>query len=274
MEQINPIVFYDLGGQLQNCYNSAFAYFKFWTDAPKRAKETLGVLLRGDAKYFFDESRSAAEALLPVLDRIIAAGAANPDGNQTQDEVNEFNFALFRFISALQLELGRAPIFLVTPKGVYDTRRLIQHGDAVYEGYADRLPSETIADTIEAGRCLAFGLSTAAGFHIARATEAVIRKYMDAYSCPKLPVSQRNWGKFIESLVTQKAPDVVTNHLTQLKNLHRNPLVHPEVTLTIPEANSLWAMCVSVIQAMVADMEKKLPIPSPSVTAMLPATTI
>ena len=54
-------------------------------------------------------------------------------------------------------------------------RRLIAEAPSVYEGYADRLPDKAIEETRLAGRCLAFSLATAAGFHIARATESVVR---------------------------------------------------------------------------------------------------
>ena len=38
---------------------------------------------------------------------------------------------------------------------------------------------------------------------------------------------------------------MIAHHFDQLRSLHRNPLVHPEVTLDMTEAQSLWAMCTS-----------------------------
>jgi hypothetical protein len=45
------------------------------------------------------------------------------------------------------------------------------------------------------------------------------------------------------------------HHLEQLKELHRNPLIHPEVTLNQLEAQQLWSMCTSVMIALVKEIE-------------------
>jgi hypothetical protein len=269
MEQINCYGFFAAGLHLQNCFISAFTPLRNWIQAPILAKQILDGILRGDGTYRFDESKEAAEALIPVLDQIIAAHAANPDGQLDQEQVNKFNGALYVFTQALQLELGRAPIFYVTPKGVYDTRRLINNADAIFAGYEDRLPSETLRDAREAGRCFAFSLHTAAGFHIARATEAVIKRYMAAHGCPDPKESQRNWGAYTRALTEKNANKTIVHHIDQIRELHRNPITHPEVTLTQSEANSLYSMCQSLIQAMVADMEQKKAVPDPALATLV-----
>lgn len=273
MDQINTHAFYDLGSQLRACFFGVVYPIKVWIVNAVAANELLESLLAGAAKFKLDESRATAENLQTVLKKIIALHKQDGEATVEEDTKNEFNNAWFAFEAAIRLELGRAPIFYVTAKGVYDTRRLIAEGKAVYEGYADRLPSKTLDDTNEAGKCLAFGLPTAAGFHIARATESVIKAYMKAFSCPVLNESQRNWGKYIEALKGAKANSKVTHHLGQIKDLHRNPLTHPDVTLTMPEAMALWAVCTSVIQSMVGEMEKKSKSPSPAVVALAPPTT-
>ena len=72
------------------------------------------------------------------------------------------------------MDLGQAPTFFVTQKGVYDTDSLINNGSSVYADLLEHLPQEAIEDTNQAARCLAFTLPTASGFHMARATEAVL----------------------------------------------------------------------------------------------------
>lgn len=270
MEQINCYAFINLGVALQNCYNYAPLQLKLWSQSPLKARQALIAMLRGEVKFKLDESQNAAVELAAILNEIMVAHAMNPEGTLTEGQVSRFNSALYTFDQAIQLELGRSPIFYVTPKGVFDTRALIGRASAVYEGYTDRLPAETIADTDQAGRCLAFTLPTAAGFHIARATEAVIRQYMTAYGCPPPKESQRNWGRYAEALKARGADAKIVHHLDQLRDLHRNPLVHPEVTLTMQEALSLWGMCVSLIQAMTAEAESKRASPSSDVAEMVP----
>ncbi len=273
MEQINCFAFFTLGSALQNCFNLARMPLKLWIDQLRAAQQMLHGMVRGDAKYKFDESADPANALRALLATMDQLYSANPEVTLDDGQVNQLNTALWAFNQALSLEFGRAPIFLVLPHGVYDTRRLINQAATSYEGYADRLPPEAIEDTNNAGRCIAFGLPTAAGFHIARATEAVMKSYMAAYQCVPLKDSQRNWGNYIQALEDKGANNKVLHHLGQLKDLHRNPMVHPEVTLAMPEALSLWAMCVSVIQGMVADMESKRAVPSAPILAMLPPTS-
>jgi len=85
---------------------------------------------------------------------------------------------------------------------------------------------------------------------------------MVACACPEPKESQRNWGYYIRALTEKKADRKVIAHLEQIKDLHRNPLIHPEVHLQLAEAVTLFAICTSAIHAMVADMETKLPQPS------------
>ena len=145
------------------------------------------------------------------------------------------------FETVMSSELVMAPIYSVPNRGVFSTDSLLDSADDVFEDAKDKIPDDARADTRQAGRCLAFDLPTAAGFHIARATEAVITKTMDAFGCPKPKDSQRNWGLYIKTLEEHGLRETLVHHLTQLKELHRNPLIHPEVTLTQLEAQQLWS---------------------------------
>ena len=270
MEQINCVAFYNLGSTLRDCYAHARLPVKNWVFSAQSARDQLKAMLEGDIKFKLDESHDAATRMHGALDILVKAHAANGEVVQTNAEVDMYNATWWRFGEALALELGRAPTFYVTPKSVYSTQRLISDAAAVFEGFRDRLPNDAIADTNQAGRCLAFELPTAAGFHIARATEATIKRYMDAYGCAPFKESQRNWGTYIKALDEEGADAKITHHLTQLKDLHRNPVTHPEVTLTMPEAIALWALCTSVMQAMVGDIERRSATPKPEITAMAP----
>jgi hypothetical protein len=275
MEQINCFAFYDLGNLLQDVrLRARRSPLQVWEPSASKAADFLHNMLGGgDSKFLFDESSEAAAKLLTILGDFILESELNPERvpDSSSTEIADLDQAIGNFNQALSLEMGRALIFQVSPKGVFDTRRLMNHADAAYEGYADRLPPEAIADTKAAGRCLAFSLFTAAGFHIARATEAVIKQYMAAYNCVPIKKSQRNWGKYTVALTAANANEIIIHHITQLKDLHRNPITHPEVTLGMAEAIALQAMCQSVIQSMVGDMESKRPVPNPDIVQMLPS---
>ena len=270
MEQINCYSFIGIGQAMEACYLMTATPVKTWVHFARWSRERLGSMVGGDNTFRFDESGEVVKELLPLFDELVAAHAANGEIILTQNQIARYNALFFRFDNAAQIEFSRAPIFYVTPKGIYDTRRLITNADAAFEGFADRLPAEALADAKEAGRCFAFSLYTAAGFHIARATEAVIKQYMAVYDCSPRKKSQRNWGAYTEALTKKAANSIIIHHIDQLRELHRNPITHPEVTLTLAQANALHAMCLSVIQAMVGDMETKKKHPVAAIVALLP----
>jgi hypothetical protein len=186
-------------------------------------------------------------------------------------DIESIKEAIRRFENILGADLARAFTYAVSQVGILAVDSLVESADDVFEGYKERIPKAAIADTKEAGRSIAFNLPTAAGFHIARATEAVLLKYLHEFGQKVEKESQRNWGKYTCLLRTNTdASKKVLNTIDQIRTLHRNPLLHPEDTLTMPEALSLWAICTSAIQAMTADMERKLAEPKKEILEMLP----
>src|SRR6266536_2929824 len=68
---------------------------------------------------------------------------------------------------------------------------------------------------------------------------------------------RRELGVYIAILKTQKASEDVTFIIDQIRRLHRNPLMHPEDTLTPDEALDLFLLCRSAISTTISDMEAK-----------------
>jgi hypothetical protein len=218
-------------------------------------------------------SKSAGMSLHSTLGKVrqkISDNGEDANNPLEADDITAVKEAMDRFETVLTADLARAFTYVVSQVGILAVDSLIDSADDVYEGYKDRIPSAAILDTKEAGKSIAFNLPTAAGFHIARATEGVLLKYLATFGqTPKK--SERNWGKYTELLRdnTDASPKVL-NTIDQIRILHRNPLLHPEASLTMPEALSLWAICCSAIQAMVADMERKQVEPKPEILGMLP----
>jgi hypothetical protein len=224
-------------------------------------------------------STSAAAGLslrdaLAELHKSIKSNAAEQVAEPLKaGEVKSITENINRFETVLRAELNLAFTYSVSQVGILAINSLIASADDVFEGYKDRVPDIALEDTKEAGRAIAFNLPTAAGFHIARATESVLLKYMAAFDVPKPPDPQRNWGnytKLMRAVTAQISPkEKVLTTIDQIRILHRNPLLHPEQSLTMPEALSLWAICCSAIQAMIADMERKAATPNETIVAML-----
>jgi hypothetical protein len=60
-----------------------------------------------------------------------------------------------------------------------------------------KLIPEAAVDFDEAGRCWLFDTYTAVGFHLMRATDAVMRSYYRAAVGVEPKVKFRNWGAYI-----------------------------------------------------------------------------
>lgn len=179
----------------------------------------------------------------------------------TQYVVDKFEQLLSAFEVSLDDDLTRLPTFMVEPVGAYSFGQLINHADAVFplnmrDGAI--IPSQALLDFRSAGACLAFDLPTACGFHVFRATDAMLRKYCEHFEAmPK--GNGRDWGKFIGALRDKKSgrmPNARTTELLdKIRDIDRNPLVHPELSLDRDGALLVFDLCKSAISLMAMDIK-------------------
>jgi hypothetical protein len=160
-------------------------------------------------------------------------------------------------------------LFLVTRKRAYDMRDLIFHGSLVFPPEFGAKVPEAIDDAEQATRCIAFELPTAAGFHLHRVNERVLRRWYDAVTNQAERPQGRTIGAFLQSLESRKAgSEAVRSALKSLKDLHRNPLMHPEDSLTsIDDALALMGHIMAVVVMMLKD------IPAPITNGNVAATS-
>jgi hypothetical protein len=173
-----------------------------------------------------------------------------------QADVEEIKTAYSSFETHLGEELTRANVYAVDRKGIYETDALINRAsEAIPSWLLVKLPQECKADLEHAGRCLAFELPTAAAFHIMRAVESAMWDYWIKLTKKSKP-KNRNWGIALESLEGSGGDAKIVAALTQLKDLHRNPVMHPDVTLDMDEALALWMGAPGVIVAIARELAK------------------
>lgn len=166
--------------------------------------------------------------------------------------------ALESFEAVLSSEFALLDLYVITKKGGYDISELMTNGRVCFPKDLSRKVPECLPD-IEAGtKCIAVSLPTAAGFHLHRANESVLHRYWDTVTNGSSRPSTGNMGDYIHQLEQRKAGDEhVRSALKDLKNLHRNPLVHPEHSLeSVEEAIAL----MDHIKAVIFHMLKAIPI--------------
>ena len=197
------------------------------------------------------ELEAAIQAVIESFMAVPLEKRGEPDAtvdariNQTVDKARVFKTVLIA-------ELQTLAAYHVTEKSIYSTAALIERAENVLPKYIrDELSPETREDINQAGRCLAFDLPTASGFHTWRAVETVLVSYsQDFGATPK----RRDWGSYIAALKAVNADPKTLAILDQIRDLHRNPTMHPEVVLSIDEATGLFGIAPSAIVAMVTDI--------------------
>lgn len=122
------------------------------------------------------------------------------------------------------------------------------------EGIFGELSEIAKYDVKEAGMCIAFERSTAAAFHILRATEDILRML---YCCcvKRGRVKVLTWGNITKDLEKKrkKPSNGIMKNLDYIRSNFRNPTIHPEVRHDIEEAQSLFILSIDVISKMIKD---------------------
>lgn len=173
---------------------------------------------------------------------------------------------LTAFEAVLAAELALVPLYVVTQKAGYDTAILIDAGTACFPDDIWKKAPECAPDLAQGTRCIAFELPTAAGFHLHRANEAVLRRYWDAVAKGKPRPSSRNMGDYLAEMDKADLGDTkVKAALRHLKDFHRNPLVHPEHSIeSTDEAVALMNSIHTVIVNMLREIPEIAPLAAQS----------
>jgi hypothetical protein len=168
--------------------------------------------------------------------------------------------------AALLGELAVMDAYFVTQKGGFDTSSLLVWVENMFpRDLAAKVP-EAVPDIKEGAKCLAYSLPTGAGFHVFRAVESVLRRYHASVTAGKSPPKMRNMGVYVKSLEKSgKGDPKVIAALGQMKDLHRNPVAHPEAILTEDEALAIFGIARSAMGPMLAAL------PVPDLTTSAPA---
>lgn len=228
--------------------------------------------------YQLRHSLQSAHVLLSWVKHISlkAFGSTDLQNDRIEEgDLTNLKNALAVFEINLAPEFALMDTYLVAPKGGYNTSDLIENGGALFQPTLAAKVPVAIRDLRQATRCIAFELPTAAGFHLHRANEAVLHSYFDAVrgdiDHPK--ENNRNMGIYIKLLDENVLGDKrVRVALRDLKDLHRNPLIHPDHDLdTVEEAIDLLGAIRATIGSMLPSIPVVPTVPQPPVGIIIPA---
>jgi hypothetical protein len=271
VERINPFAFYDLAqtlsklGTIPDSSSVNAAFMEVLT-----ANNAANALV-GGKPLALGTSKASAESLLGCITAIMDRHFWSLDekGQRTirfppdnvvfaSWELNAYRQALATFETVFREEMREAATYYVPRRGIFYTPALVDTADESFPAdLRPFIPDKCRADWCSAGRCLAFNILSASGFHVARAVEGTLELYYEKF-CGKKPDDSMSWGHFLNDLEKVKgtpAPDPKTlSEIRQMKDDYRNPLMHPRVVLTEGDARMLFANGESLIIAMAQEI--------------------
>lgn len=183
-----------------------------------------------------------------------------------------------KFETVLSAELSNSDTYWISPKGTHKTSSLMMSArNELPPSVLKAIPDEAAVELDEAGKCLLFNVSTAAAFHLFRATEAVVRSYYQ-FVVGTVPAKKlRNWGAYIKGLKAKGGDAKIVGFLDHLRDQYRNPVLHPDEIIDPEAAQVLFGVCISAIVMMVTAMKAAtgpaLAFPPAVVPAELPEKT-
>lgn len=172
--------------------------------------------------------------------------------------INSLEKIMSNFEHTIFAEASTKSLFYVTEKK-YNIAYLLNNPHKLFaDKIFVKLPYLSIFDFTEGFRCIAFGMGTAAAFHVLRATEGVLRElYLKKIKTKRLNKKSRMWGPILDQLrkkKTNKLPKALIDNLDHIRENYRNPTQHPDVTYTVDSAQDLLGLCIDVVNKMAQEM--------------------
>jgi hypothetical protein len=257
VKQVNTFAFYEMGTKL--CELRRLSPRTERITAMGQAlwpAKALQAFVQDTHEVPFVHSKAAAADLLDIINRLYKSDKEGQtiDLDESKAPIGEsragrIERSLADFEAVFAQEAKAIEVYAVGQKGIYSTSSLVENADrALPEDVRNRLSAASAYDLRQAGKCLAFDVPTAAGYHVIKSVEPLIRDYHFKLTGRKLAAKNRSWGVYIRDMARHPKVDrQVTAFLTHIKDAYRNPLMHAEVTLTSDEASMLFGAAISAI---------------------------
>ncbi|MGE0109727.1 MAG: hypothetical protein AB7S81_08225, partial [Bdellovibrionales bacterium] len=224
--------------------------------------------IKGDAVYPLDMSKTEAKRLLDKIAAIFNKYYIDQQTKQLktpsgEDRIDGHELALVRtllekFEAAFAAELNFAPVYMAQKCGIYSTFELIEHASYCFDEETRKsIPAVALREFDEAGRALVYGLGSAAGMHLLRAVEVVLKTYYESFTGSTVNKNERSYAIYLKKLASLSEEEKICKPnkrllqmLAQIKEQYRNPLVSPESEITMPQAFALFNLAMAAIPLM------------------------
>ena len=269
VHKINQFTFYKLGQSLAGLHN-----FKSYANATAnfdlmlvlwQSQRELDALLKGNIQIQL--SKATAQRLLSEVEKILAEYFPQREPNENIQipgwKLGTLSSHATTFETVFNEEMQETATYYVPRRGIYYTQALVDSADEQFpKELAQFIPDKAKDDWKAAGRCLAFGMYTASGVHVARAVEGILESYYQ-YFCAKPGATLNGWQDYFNALTKVakdqaamlKPSEKALAELLQMKDDYRNPLMHPRTVLGEADASVLFMNGASLITIMAQDLK-------------------
>ena len=268
MKHLNSYRFYELAAKLHELFEKNHCRVTDMFGPLSEAQALLDGWIKGDP-YPLETSKGDAERLLTKLSNLFNKYYIDQATKQLkrptgEDRVDAHELALLqglveKFEHALAAEMNYAPTYVAGKRGIYSTYDLIENAYQCFsENMRSYMPEASMTEFGTAGRALAFGLGTAAGLHLLRAIELVLKRYYETFSGTIVGKNERTYSIYLKKLaalsedeINEFRPDKrLLQMLAQIKEHYRNPLTNPESNITVEQATSLFSLATAAMTLM------------------------
>jgi len=256
VDKINLDFYYELGARLRHIIQWETRFDSInrvdaWIAAMNIENQVRGAL--GGMKV----SINSGVQLLTAVSTIGKWDLQHAQGDLTAEELGAMRALIWRakaFEPIVLAELQTMPSYVVTKKGNYDSNDMVERGaDVLPPEVRRKLSRHILSEVAEGSRCLVYDVPTASAFHMLRATEAVTHQFWLRVCEPASPPEKgKNLGFYIGELRGCEDADgqEVAELLNQIREKHRNDIMHPNVSLNAAEAFRLFEIAKTSIMAM------------------------
>ena len=275
MQRINDYALYELAGRLKQLekYSEGTKKDESWLDAVY-ARDAVGRLLAGNPVTVEFSRESARQLRNSIIEAFLTDKKGNEilpfdEGNEEKLNiwsVRQYKDKLGRFETVFATEMRAAATYFVPRRGIYHTPSLVDHADNSFpEDIRKFIPAKSKEDWQAAGRCLAFSLYSASGFHVTRAVEGTLENYYQLFCNQPSGKTLHGWHDYIDALskvtASPKPLGKTLEEIKKMKDDYRNPIAHPRVILSEIDARMLFDNGESLIISMAAEIEASRPSP-------------
>lgn len=238
-----------------------------WVWELNRARVWIEFILGNQSGFALVVCRDKAEEVVIAIDNVAPRNTSeftkiDPKRQLNYWEAYRIRNSVAEFEIVFAAELATLDTYTVSKKGIYSTADLVERADMAFDESArTQLSPEVLSDLKQAGKCLAFELGTAAGFHTMRAVEAVVRNYWRLVKSPPAGTKAPEMAVCINELRAAGESEKLMDILDHVRDLHRNTIMHPEVFLELKDALRLFDVAKSAISAMaerISEIEKEV----------------